>query len=508
MTELPASTGQGQPEMQAAHPMYRTVEDPAPILVRDLFALIQLRRLRGPDDSRVRDRAEGWLRQLAEIALASGGPVRIVRAGPHLRVNGLRVASHAGTRLALGSLRLDLERLGAGGFEFSGAVTREALEAFLAAWARGGIAVTPADADVAGPRSGGCDLAVGIRLLPPGEDAAEAGTGSDLREQARQAFFRALGVARSVARQVAVHRAPELRKSREVVHEMVDSLTEERFSLLGLAAIQDFDPYTYQHSVHVSILALALGQELGLSRRDLADLGVAALFHDMGKIQIPKDVLQKPGCFGPRDWAVMRTHPLGGARALLHYGGRGDLAERIMLVSAEHHMRFDGSGYPRLGADWQQGLFSRLVSLADCFDAMTASRTYMRRPFTPDAVVRYMLESSGRMFDPDLLRLFVAKVGLFPVGSLVRLESGELAVVVEPPASTAELERPRVRTLGQGRLGLVAGEERTLAAGPAADPRGRIRAGCHPQDHGVDVDALLTSHLLPAAASGRAAVTT
>ena len=493
--------------MRKARPMYGAVEDPAPTLVRDLFALIQLRRLRGPDDPRVRERAEAWLLQLAELARTSGGSVRLVRAGPHIRVNGLRVASHAGTRLALSSLRLDLERLGAGGFEFSGGVTGAALEAFLAAWALGGAAVSPANAESAEPRVSGVDLAPGIRLLPPGEDAAEAGTGSDLRDQARQAFFRALGVARSVTRQVAVHRAPELRKSREVVHEMVDSLTEERFSLLGLAAIQDFDPYTYQHSVHVSILALALGQELGLSRRDLADLGVAALFHDMGKIQIPKDVLQKPGCFGPRDWAVMRTHPLGGARALLHYGGRGDLAERIMLVSAEHHMRFDGSGYPRLGADWQQGLFSRLVSLADCFDAMTASRTYMRRPFTPDAVVRYMLENSGRMFDPDLLRLFVAKVGLFPVGSLVRLESGELAVVVESPASTAELERPRVRILDQGPFGLVAGEERALAAGPAADPRGRIRAGCHPQDHGVDVDALLTSHLLPAAASGRSALT-
>jgi HD-GYP domain-containing protein (c-di-GMP phosphodiesterase class II) len=485
----------------------KIVEDPVPVFLRDLFALLQLRRLRGSDDPRVRERAVAWLGQLAELARTGSGPVRIVRAGPHLRVNGLRVPSHAGTRLALSSLRLDLERLGAGGLEFSGVVAGDALEAFLTAWVRGGPAIAPANADVAEPGSGGVDWAPGIRLLPPGEDATETGTGSDLRDQARQAFFRALAVAHSVARQVAVHRVPELRKSRAVVHEMVDSLTEERFSLLGLAAIQDFDPYTYQHSVHVSILALALGQELGLSRRDLADLGVAALFHDMGKIQVPKDVLQKPSRFGPRDWAVMRTHPLGGARALLHYGGRGALAERIMLVSAEHHMRFDGSGYPRLGADWQQGLFSRLVSLADCFDAMTASRTYMRRPFTPDAVVRYMLESSGRMFDPDLLRLFVAKIGLFPVGSLVRLESGELAVVVEPPASMAELERPRVRILGMGPLGPVVGEERGLATSPVADPRGRIRAGCHPQDHGVDVDAVLTAHLLPAVTSERSATT-
>jgi putative nucleotidyltransferase with HDIG domain len=482
-----------------------TLEDPAPFFVRNLFALIQLRRLRGGDDPRVRERAEAWHGQLAEIARSGDGVVRIVRAGPHLRLNGLRVTSRAGTRLALNSLALDLERLGAGGVEFSGDVTREALEAFLARWVRGGTLSAAETADLTAPGSSGGALAPGIRLLPPGEEATEAGIGSDLRDQARQAFFHALAVGRSVARQVAVHRIPELRKSRAVVHEMVDSLTEERFSLLGLAAIQDFDPYTYQHSVHVSILALALGQELGLARRDLADLGVAALFHDMGKIQVPKDVLHKSDRFGPRDWAVMRTHPLGGARVLLHYGGRGALAERIMLVSAEHHMRFDGSGYPSLGGDWQQGLFSRLVSLADCFDAMTASRTYMRRPFTPDAVVRYMLESSGRMFDPDLLRLFVAKMGLFPVGSLVRLESGELALVVESPASTAELERPRVRILEVGPLGAVAGEERALAAGPASDPRCRIRAGCHPQDHGVDVDAMLTDHLLPGATSERPA---
>lgn len=481
------------------------LDDPVPVFVRDLFALLQLRRLRGAGDARVRERVQAWLRQLAWFVSRDGSPVRIIRVGPHLRVNGLRVATHAGTRLAVGSLRLDLERLGAGGIEFDGEIGVATLEAFIELWVSVGNATPAVESGMAGPGSVGRDALGEIRLLPPGEDCAEAGIGPDMREQARQTFFRALGVARAVTRQVAVHRVPELRKSRAVVHEMVDSLTEERYSLLGLAAIQDFDPYTYQHSVHVSLLALALGQELGLSRRDLADLGVAALFHDVGKIQVPKDVLHKPGRFGPRDWAVMHTHPLAGARALLHYGGRGDLAQRIMLVSAEHHMRFDGSGYPRLGGDWQQGLFSRLVSLADCFDAMTASRTYMRRPFTPDAVVRYMLENSGRMFDPDLLRLFVGRVGLFPVGSLVRLESGELAMVMEPPASPAELERPRVRILGAGPRAPVAGEERTLAACPATDPRGRIRAGCHPQDHGVDVDAVLTSHLLPATNAGSSA---
>ncbi len=479
-------------------------EDAAGALIRDLFALLQLRRLRGPSDPRVQGRVQDLLGMLRSFPRAeSAGGVLVLRVGPHLVVNGVRVMAEPAARLPLEALRRDLERMRLGGLEFRIDLDDQALGTFLELFPKLGDLL-----DRAGraPEGAGTDaryldldgaLPPSIRLLPPALDAAASSVqAEDLRHRARRAFFHALSVSRSVMRHLAVRRVPELRKARSAVHGMIESLTEERFSLLGLTSIQDFDPYTFQHSVHVSVLALALGQELGLGRHDLADLGVAALCHDLGKVRVPKDVLQKPGDFDARDWAVMKTHPLAGARELLRLGGRGGLAVRVMLVSAEHHLRFDGSGYPRLGSDWQQGLFARIVSLADCFDAMTASRAYMRRPFTPDSVVRYMLESAGRMFDPDLLRLFVARIGVFPVGSMVRLESGELGLVLDPPTSPREIDRPRVRILQADGDGWAAGEERDLSATRAADPHGRIQAGCHPLDYGLDVDALLASHYL------------
>jgi len=345
------------------------------------------------------------------------------------------------------------------------------------------------------------ELVDGIRALPfRAELHGEIAPEEDRRAHARRVFFRALAGARVVVRQLAVHRIPELRKARAVVHEMVDCILEEEFSLLGLSAIQDFDTYTFQHSVHVSVLSMALGQGLGLSRQDLSDLGVAAMFHDIGKIQVPRQVVQKPGRFDKSDWAAMQLHPLAGARELVRLGAGSDLAVKVMLVSVEHHMRFDASGYPRLGRDWQQGLYSRLVALADCYDAMTASRAYMKRPFTPDAVVRYMIENAGRMFDPDLLRLFVGKIGLFPVGSLVILESGEMGLVLEPPSSGREVEHPLVRVLGKDEGAWKPVEDRRLSRGAPADPRCRIRAGSHPLDYGVDVDGLLSGIYLGTAA--------
>lgn len=482
-------------------------EDAAGRLIRELFALLQLRRLRGAGDPRVRARSEDLVARIGQFPRPDPADgLRILRVGPHLVVNGIRAVAETNARLPVESMRRDLERLRLGGIEFAAGFGVAELEPFLEAYPRLGELLDRSEgAGASGPPSGPVPVPGGawplsVRLLPPVTAEIEPReAAADLRHRARRAFFHALSVSRTVMRHLAMRRVPELRKARSAVHGMIESLTEERFSLLGLTAIQDFDPYTFQHSVHVSVLSLALGQELGLGRHDLADLGVAALCHDLGKVRVPKDVLQKPGDFDARDWAVMKTHPLAGARELLRLGGRSGLAARVMLVSAEHHLRFDGSGYPRLGADWQQGLFARIVSLADCFDAMTASRAYMRRPFTPDSVVRYMLESAGRMFDPDLLRLFVARIGIFPVGSMVRLESGELGVVLDPPASPREIDRPRVRMLRPAGEGWSAAEERDLSATRPADPHGRIQAGCHPLDYGLDVDALLADHYLGSA---------
>src|SRR5690606_28822311 len=132
------------------------------------------------------------------------------------------------------------------------------------------------------------ELVPGVMAHPYDPQATE--DEGDRRNSARRTFFRALQAARLIFRQSQVHKIPELRKARAVVHEMVDTLVEEEFSLLGLSAMHNFDAYTFQHSVHVAVLSMAVGQRLGLPRAELSQLGVGAMFHDMGKTRIPKRV--------------------------------------------------------------------------------------------------------------------------------------------------------------------------------------------------------------------------
>jgi HD-GYP domain-containing protein (c-di-GMP phosphodiesterase class II) len=434
---------------------------------------------------------------------SDGGPIRLLRSGPHLFVNRQRIAPRADQRFAVQTFAAEWERLGVGGFAFHPEITLEQVEAFLDLYPRllraaGGGGNGP----VLSEAVSGTEISPGVQLLRLEEDGPEPD--EDPAAGARRAFFLALAGARKIVRHLTVHRVPELRISRAVVHELIDTLVAEEFSLLGLSAIQDFDRYTFQHSVHVSVLALALGQTVGLPRRSLADLGVAALLHDLGKVRIPKAVLQKSAPFDAQDWNVIRSHPLLGARELVRGERLNELAATVMLVSTEHHLRFDGTGYPDLGPDWRQGLFARIVSIADCFDAMTAARSYVRRPKTPDAVILEMLRCSGTAFDPDLLRLFVGKVGFYPVGSVLRLANGELALVAEPPRSSAELEAPRVRLLLQGTEGWGVGEERRLADRSLPEPSRRIQATCHPMDLELDVDGLLNRFYFPPVPGGPA----
>ncbi len=479
-------------------------DDGSILLIKQLFLAMQTRKLRGSTDQRTAAEEES-LREMLQ-AQADCEPIRVQRSGPHLVIDRQRVRTNGDLKLLARSLSSDLERFGIGGFVLDPAIEPQDLSNFLDLYSRLDQVFLESEAAVKVTDSRGVERVVleeevevvpGVTAFPysPESDAAALDP-NERRRQARRTFFRALRGARHVFKQAQLNRIPELRKTRAVVHEMIDTVVEEEFSLLGLSAIHSFDEYTFQHSVHVAVLSVALGQRLGLPRSELASLGVAAMFHDVGKTRVPRKVLWKPGKFDNAEWKLMRKHPLAGARELLRMGGASDLAVRVMLVCAEHHMRFDGSGYPKLGEDWQQGLFSRIVATADCFDAMTASRVYMERPFTPDAVVRYMIENTGRVFDPDLLREFVGLIGLYPVGSLVRLASGELAVVTEPPSQPREVDRPRVRILEAAAAGLAPGEERALAEGALADPRYQIKAGCHPMDFGIEIDDLLQDYYL------------
>jgi len=237
------------------------------------------------------------------------------------------------------------------------------------------------------------------------------------------------------------------KQAKRAIQNIIDLMVDDEAAVLGLTTLRCHDQYTHNHSVNVSLLSIALANRVGYPKVELADLGLAALFHDMGKSTIPMEVLNKPGEFTDDDWVAMRNHPTEGVLSLSKMRGITNLPGRMAAASFEHHMNQDFSGYPKLTVPWTISLTGRILTIADCYDAMTSSRVYRREPMAPSKVLNMMLSKSGKSFDAVLLKLFVNCVGIIPIGSLVMLETSELAVVIKPATDKANTERPFVRVI-------------------------------------------------------------
>lgn len=211
---------------------------------------------------------------------------------------------------------------------------------------------------------------------------------------------------------------------RATVAHSLHTLIADETALLALAAIRSYDRYLSEHSVNVCIFSMMLGRALDLDMEAAMDLGVAALLHDVGKVFVPSEVVKKPGKLTEEEWIEMRKHPVAGAKAL---AGMPDLPVLTATVALEHHMYLDGTGYPLPGQHYPH-LFSRLVTIADTYDAMTTERPYRDR-WSPEEAIAWMLYETRDRYDRQLLARFASRAGLYPVGSFVRLSSGDLAVV-------------------------------------------------------------------------------
>jgi len=237
------------------------------------------------------------------------------------------------------------------------------------------------------------------------------------------------------------------KQAKRAIQSIVDLMMNDEASLLGLTTLRCHDQYTHNHSVNVSLLSMALGNRAGYPKVELADLGLAALFHDLGKANIPMEVLNKPGEFTDDEWQMMRNHPTEGALSLTQMRGIANLPGRMGSASFEHHMNLDFSGYPKLNVSWKLSLTGRILMIADCYDAMTSSRVYRREPMSPSKVLGFMFGKAGKAFDPTLMKLFMTCVGIIPIGSLIMLDTNELAVVLRPAADQADAEHPYVKVI-------------------------------------------------------------
>ncbi len=250
---------------------------------------------------------------------------------------------------------------------------------------------------------------------------------------------------KEVINSVRMGRTANVKKVKRAVQAIVDQVLSNESSLIGLTTLRDYDDYTFTHSVNVCIFAVALGRKLGLTKLQLYDLGMAALFHDVGKSRVPLEVLNKDGGLDEEEWRIMTAHPWLGVLTLFGMRGYGEMPYRSMIGAYEHHMKNDLTGYPKSIRPRDISIFSKIIAVADGFDAATSRRTYQTTPIQPDAVLKEMLENPKRGYDQILVKAFINLIGMYPVGTLVILDTYELAIVTAANPNPEFVHRPIAR---------------------------------------------------------------
>lgn len=300
--------------------------------------------------------------------------------------------------------------------------------------------------------------ALGVRELyidtARGLDVIDSPTVEDVREQtdacmtriAEEAHddARRVDLAREIERAVPLHREAnrivrdmladvrlgkqvEIERIEPLVESMVDSIFRNQDALLPLARLKQHDGYTFQHSVSVCALMVAFARGLGLQRAIIKDIGIGALLHDVGKARVPDAVLNKPAKLTEAEFAQMKSHVVQSIVILQNTPGLSQIA---LDVAGQHHERYDGTGYPNKLKGAAISLYGRMAAIVDVYDAISSDRVY-HKGMSPTAALGRLLEWSKYHFDPTLVRAFVRSIGIYPTGTLVRLQSDRLAIVVE-----------------------------------------------------------------------------
>lgn len=312
----------------------------------------------------------------------------------------------------------------------------------------------------------------------------EAMDDEDPRARARRTYEESLGTVVDLMSELRMGRIPSSGGASRVIDEMRDIILNDGSALLALTLLKDYDNYTYNHSVNVAIFSLAFARHLGVEGEALRRVGLAGLLHDVGKVRTAEDIIKKPGALTEEEMKVMQRHPELGVEILEQMHGIDRETEEIVL---HHHIRYDGSGYPVLPTGREAHPHGVLVAIADCYDALTTTRPYQKSRH-PSEAVRILRRLSGKAYDPQVLQAFVDMVGAYPVGDLVRLSSGELAVVAGTNAVDATCPRVRIVTSRDGRL-LESPADADLAQEP---PGSRlVVAPVDPLTKGIDVGKIL-----------------
>ncbi|MGZ4163529.1 MAG: HD-GYP domain-containing protein [Tumebacillaceae bacterium] len=231
------------------------------------------------------------------------------------------------------------------------------------------------------------------------------------------------------------------RKIRDLFDQILSEMRSKPNAVINLSNIYTTDGFLYHHSVNVSIMAMAIGMEYGLNEKQLLDLGVGTLLHDVGKLQLPQDVLNKPGRLTPNEFEIVKSHAALGYEILRK---QDDISTVSAHVALQHHERVDGTGYPRGLTGAEMHIFGKITAVADVYEALTANRVY-RAGHLPHEALELLLGACGSHFDGEIVELFLRTISIYPPGMTVVLNTGETGVVTQVHQNHPQ--RPTVRIL-------------------------------------------------------------
>ncbi|MEO6213910.1 MAG: HD-GYP domain-containing protein [Vicinamibacterales bacterium] len=257
----------------------------------------------------------------------------------------------------------------------------------------------------------------------------------------RRLYAGAVSAAEGAWQAAATEGTPDLPSALQAIEQLAEAVTQHRTALVALTAMRNYDNYTFTHMVNVSILTMGQARALGLEGRLLREFGLSALMHDIGKVRTPKEILNKPERLTEAELQIMHRHTVDGAEILRR---TPEMPVLTPVVAFEHHLRTDGTGYPTGARRDSLNLATMLCSIADVYDAMRSQRQY-QQAFPTDRILAVLKRDDGSQFDQHLVRRFVQLLGIYPPGTLVKLSTGEIAVVLQVHAP--DPYRPRVRVL-------------------------------------------------------------
>lgn len=247
-----------------------------------------------------------------------------------------------------------------------------------------------------------------------------------LQKNILEIYQEAISVVKKTMDEIRLGKVPKtLDIATKVVSKMTEFVLLDKSAMLGLTMIKNYDNYLFNHCVNVSILSITLAQSMKHEKDDLQIVGVAGLLHDVGKVGISENIIKKSGTLSTQEWEAIKQHPVLGAKIIEQMKGMREIVGQLIY---EHHIRYDHSGYPYIKSPLHP--LSLIITIADAYDALTTLRVY-QMPYHPIDAIKVMNSLSGKHFDPNTLKAFIAMLGVYPIGTLVRLSTNEVGIVTK-----------------------------------------------------------------------------